>query len=165
MTTVADALAAATRARVLVPRAPVAVEGGWAWWAPDEDGPSPALVASLHASVGGADGVVAAGECEGDATPPLTAVERKPTELLRLLDDWFAPFEEGEITMLVRSTDVPIVTWTTRSAGMALYWTAVVLGKTWPPAATLGPLEPSLRHLMPRRFAAADAFAALVRSN
>lgn len=114
-----------------------------------------------------ADGsVVAAGECEEDSQRSLMAVERKPTELLRTLEEWLAPFEEGEITILVRSTEVPIITWTTRSAGMALYWTAVVLGKTWPPAAVaLGPLaEPSLRHLMPRAFVP-RAGGVLTRSN
>jgi hypothetical protein len=81
---------------------------------------------------------VAAGESEENSQRSLMAVEHKPTELLRTLEEWLGPFEEGEITMLVRSTEVPIITWTTRSAGMALYWTAVVLGKTWPPAAALG---------------------------
>jgi hypothetical protein len=90
--------------------------------------------------------VLAAGGCEENARHQLMVVERKPAQLLEALEAWMAPFEEGEITMVVRSTEVPIITWTTRSAGMALYWTAVVLGKTWPPAATLRmPLPAELR--------------------
>jgi hypothetical protein len=96
--------------------------------------------------------VVAAGECEEGGARSLMAVEHKPTDLLRTLEDWLAPFEDGEITIVVRSAEVPIITWTTRSAGMALYWTAVVLGKAWPPASLGLVAEPSLRHLMPRGF-------------
>jgi hypothetical protein len=91
--------------------------------------------------------VLAAGGCEEDSRHQLMVVEKKPVQLLQALEEWMAPFEDGEITMVVRSTDVPIITWTTRSAGMALYWTAVVLGKTWPPAATLRPpVLSELRH-------------------
>jgi hypothetical protein len=114
-----------------------------------------------------ADGsVVAAGECEDAVRRSLMAVEHKPSELLHTLEEWLAPFEEGEITILVRSAEVPIITWTTRSAGMALYWTAVVLGKAWPPSAgSLHPLaEPSLRHLMPRAFVP-GAFTTSTRNN
>lgn len=103
--------------------------------------------------------VLAAGGCEEDAHHQLMVVERKPSQLLVALEEWMRPFEDGEITMVVRSTDVPIITWTTRSAGMALYWTAVVLGKTWPPASTLRvPLPADLRQV--HKPFGSDAFAA-----
>jgi predicted esterase len=67
MAPVARALAAGTKARVLVPRAPLAVDGGWAWWADDEDGPDGALVDSLAHTVAGTGDVIVAGFSQGGA--------------------------------------------------------------------------------------------------
>jgi predicted esterase len=67
MAPVAHAVSAATRARVLVPRAPLAVDGGWAWWGDDDDGPAEHLVDSLAAVVTGVDEVVVAGFSQGGA--------------------------------------------------------------------------------------------------
>jgi hypothetical protein len=83
--------------------------------------------------------VVAAGESTGPLGLPLAAIEETPTRLLDALSDWLAPFEFGEITVLVRCDDLPILSWTTRSASMALYWAAVVLSKTWWKADTATP--------------------------
>lgn len=79
--------------------------------------------------------VLAAGQSNCPRAGSLLVTEPTPTHVLQQLEAWFAPFEVGDITMLVRSADVPVITWTTHSAGLALYWTAVVLGKSWPPAA------------------------------
>jgi predicted esterase len=67
MAPVADALASGLRARVLVPRGPLAVDGGFAWWDDGAEGPDAALVQALREAVQGAGEVIIAGFSQGGA--------------------------------------------------------------------------------------------------
>jgi hypothetical protein len=94
----------------------------------------------------------------------LTAIEETPSRVFDTLERWLEEHAGQRIAIGVRSASSPIATWTTRSASLALYWVATILGNSWNPGfqvraetvSTVGsqPLAPV--HTLPRADASAN---------
>jgi hypothetical protein len=66
-------------------------------------------------------------------------VAHTPDETLRVIEQALERHTEGPLALAVRSADSALLTWTTPSSTLALFWLATILGQPFQPGFSAGP--------------------------
>ncbi len=66
-------------------------------------------------------------------------VAHTPGETLRVIEQALERHTEGPLALAVRGAGSPLLTWTTPSSTLALFWLSTILGQPFQPGFSAGP--------------------------